>query len=70
MNNGKAIPAYKVAYTKNITLSKPKLVAKYIFPKEVPEAYIARIQKIEAENVQTIIIILLSLLSDKKPIGH
>ena len=70
VNNGKAIPAYRVAYTKNIILSIPTLVAKYMFSKEVPDAFIESTQKIEAANVQKIIIILLSLLSEKKPIGH
>ena len=70
VNNGKAIPSYRVAYMKNIILSKPTLVAKYMFSKEVPDAFIESTQKIEAANVQKIIIILLSLLSEKKPIGH
>ena len=52
---------------KNIILSKPTLVAKYMFSKEVPDAFIESTQKIEAANVQKIIIILLSLLSEKKP---
>ena len=48
----------------------PILVAKYMFCKEVPDAYIASIQKIAAANVHKIIINLRSLLSEKKPMGH
>ena len=50
---------------KNIILSIPTLVAKYIFSNEVPEVIINRKQKMAPAKVQPIIIILLSVRSEK-----
>ena len=64
VNNGIAIPAYRPTYTKNIILSIPILVAKYMFCNEVPEAKIAKEQNSAEKKVQKIIITLRSLLSE------
>ena len=51
VNNGIAIPAYKDTYIKNIILSIPTLVAKYMFSNEVPEETIVKtINEVRGKN--------------------